>query len=378
MRFCFRCLIVLLFLALPALAQDRASALNTAFARARHLQHGIDVSLWFAQVNDYSAARTDRFTDAADIALMARLGFDNVRLCVDPAPLEQPPLGPDVLNADFLSRLDRAVDTMLADGLAVQFNLLPKEDYKKQLTDSDEAVDRMANLWQRLAAHYATRDPEHIFFEIMNEPDVYNSRRWNKIQAQLVAAIRESAPLSTIIATGPNYSSVVDLRTIHPVDDGNVIYTFHFYEPPIFTFQGANWSKPIYRYMHGIPYPSGSYPVAQILDEAPDQAGRYELMNYWQVGWDAHHIRYLIDGAASWARKNKVPVICNEFGVFRDNVDATSRMNWLHDVRTALEADHIGWNMWDYRSGFGVVYKQDGEPATVDNAVVKALGLKAP
>jgi hypothetical protein len=34
--------------------------------------------------------------------------------------------------------------------------------------------------------------------------------------------------------------------------------------------------------------------------------------------------------------------------------------------------------MWDYRSGFGVVYKQDGEPATVDNAVVKALGLKAP
>ena len=31
--------------------------------------------------------------------------------------------------------------------------------------------------------------------------------------------------------------------------------------------------------------------------------------------------------------------------------------------------------MWDYRGGFGVVTKQDGQPAQVDDAVVKALGL---
>jgi hypothetical protein len=53
-----------------------------------------------------------------------------------------------------------------------------------------------------------------------------------------------------------------------------------------------------------------------------------------------------------------------------------SRANWIHDVRTALEADGIGWTMWDYRGGFGVVTKQDGQPAQVDGAVVGALGLK--
>jgi hypothetical protein len=44
-------------------------------------------------------------------------------------------------------------------------------------------------------------------------------------------------------------------------------------------------------------------------------------------------------------------------------------------VRTALEEDGIGWAMWDYRGGFGVVWKEDGQPARVDESVVRALGL---
>ncbi len=111
-------------------------ACRTAFARAQHLRHGINASEWFAQsASDYSAARTNRYTDAGDIALMAQLGFDNVRLSIDPAPLEQYPHGLEGLNADFLARLDRAVDTMLADGLAVQIDLHPEDSYKQQLRD---------------------------------------------------------------------------------------------------------------------------------------------------------------------------------------------------------------------------------------------------
>jgi len=33
-------------------------------------------------------------------------------------------------------------------------------------------------------------------------------------------------------------------------------------------------------------------------------------------------------------------------------------MNGLRDVRTALEADGIGWTMWDYRGGFGACGKR--------------------
>ena len=370
-------LAALLLIALPALAQDRPADVQTAFARVQHLKRGINASEWFAQsAGDYSAARTNRYTDAQDIALIARLGFDNVRLSIDAAPLEQNPRGQDGLNAEFVARLDRAVDAMLANGLAVQIDLHPEESYKLQLRSSNDAVDRLAMLWRRLAAHYATRDPERVFFEILNEPEVNDAYRWAGIQARLAAAIRSVAPKHTIIATGPNYSDIVDLLTQYPLSDGNVIYTFHFYDPHTFTHQGAGWGLPWWSYTHGIPYPATEDSMREILEQVPDAANRFELENYWLDQWNAHRIRLSIDQAAAWGQQHHVPLLCNEFGVYREYSDAGSRMDWIRDVRTALEADGIGWTMWDYRGGFGVVWKEDGQPAKVDAAVVDALGLK--
>lgn len=393
MDFRLRCLVFLLAVSLPAAAQNRSAGLpagvpgtpasglserETAFARARHLMRGINASEWFAQSrNDYSAARTNRYIDTNDIALMAQLGFDNVRLSIDAVPLEQYPRAADGLNADFVGRLDRAVDTMLADGLAVQIDLHPEDSYKQQLRTSDEQVDRLTMLWRKLAAHYAGRDPERVFFEILNEPEVSDPYRWAGIQARVASAIRQAAPRNTIIATGPNYSDIPDLLTQHPLADGNLIYNFHFYDPHEFTHQGATWSVPWWSYTHGIPYPPTDGSMQALLLEVPDAANRFTLEKYWLDRWDAHRIRMLIDEAAAWGHENNVPLISNEFGAFRSFADPVSRANWIHDVRTALEADGIGWAMWDYRGGFGVVTKQDGQPAQVDGSVVGALGLKS-
>jgi aryl-phospho-beta-D-glucosidase BglC (GH1 family) len=377
MRLVTRSLAVLLLIGLPATAQDRSPGLQTAFARVQHLKHGINASEWFAQsASDYSAARTNRYTDVGDIALMARLGFDNVRLSIDPVPLEQAPLDKDGFNADFLGRLDTVVDAILADGMAVQIDIHPEESYKMQVRASDAAVDRLTSLWRRLAAHYATRDPEKVFFEIMNEPAVSDRYRWAGIQARVAAAIREVAPKNTIIATGPNYSGIPDLLTLNPLPDGNVIYTFHTYDPMQFTHQGASWADPWMSSTHGIPYPAAESSMQELLKQVSDAHDRASLENYWLDHWDAHHLRMLIDETAAWGQANHVPLICNEFGVYRVYVDAASRMNWIRDMRTAFEADGIGWTMWDYRGGFGVVWKEDGQPAKVDPAVVEALGLK--
>jgi aryl-phospho-beta-D-glucosidase BglC (GH1 family) len=386
MRFLPRALVLLLLVvllgALPAPGfgqnpQDRSAGLKIAFARAQHLKRGINASMWFAQSpNDYSAGRTNRFTDADDIALMARLGFDSVRLSVDSTPLEKWPWGSDGLNAEFMGRLDRAVDTMLADGLAVQIDLHPEDSSKQLLRTGDEGVERMTALWRKLAAHYATRDPERVFFEILNEPEVSDPYRWAGIQAHVAAAIREVAPRNTIIATGPNYSSIEDLLTQHPLPDGNVIYNFHFYNPHEFTHQGASWGVPWWIYEHGIPYPATESTMKELVKEIPDPADRYRFELYWLDHWDAHRIQLLIDEAAAWGNTNNVPLICNEFGAYRRVTDPASRNAWIRDVRTALEADGIGWTMWDYRGSFGLVSKKDGEPAQPDPATVEALGLK--
>lgn len=375
-----RYLVLLIALALPAFAQDhsedRAADVRIAFARAQHLKRGINVSHWFSQsAGDYSAHHTDTETTSDDIATIAKLGFDNVRLSVDAAPLEQYPRGADGLNNEFVARLDKALDTILADGMTVTVDLHPEETYKQGIRTSNDSVDRFIMLWRRLAAHYAGRDPDRVFFEIMNEPEVSDPYRWAGIQARAAAAIRQAAPKNTIIATGPNYSDIVDLLTQHPLADGNVIYNFHFYDPHEFTHQGASWGAPYWIYEHGIPYPPTESSMAELVKQVPDPADRFKLENYWLDHWDAHRIRLLIDEAAAWGKTNNVPLICNEFGVYRQVAEPASRLAWLHDVRTALEADGIGWAMWDYHNGFGVAVKDASGKSVVDPETVKALGM---
>ncbi len=360
----------------------RAAQLRLAFTRAQHLRHGVNASMWFAQSpQDYSAARTDKYIDNADIQLIARMGFDHVRLSIDPEPLTRQPVGANGLNAEFLSRVDRAVDQMLASGLAVIIDVHPEEPYKFRLRTGTDGVARFEAMWAALASHYATRDPNMIFFEVMNEPEVEDDFRWQGIEAQTIGVLRKAAPTNTVIAVGAHWDSLQDMLRLTPFADGNLIYNFHFYEPYEFTHQGATWSTGWWRYTHGVPYPANDTDTAAmtpVLQQIPDAADRLELERYFLDDWNARHIRLLLDAAAQWGQANGVPVICNEFGAFRDHSQPAARAQWIHDVRTALEANGIGWAMWDYRGNFGVVTKQDGQSAVPDPLVVQALGLKQP
>jgi len=368
-------LIAISAFAVNSFAQDRSAEVRLAFTRAQHLRHGINASEWFAQKpGRYSAVKTNSYTDDADIALMAQIGFDSVRLSIDAAPLEQGLLEHDETN--FVGRLDHAVDQMLARGMAVQIDIHPESDYKKKVSTTGDGAERFLMLWRKLATHYADRNPDLVFYEIMNEPEERDAYRWAGVQARAASAIRSVAPKNTIIATGPNWSSIADLLTQEPLPDGNVIYTFHFYEPHEFTHQGAGWGAAYWIYTHDIPYPPTQESLQKSLAQVPDAPNRYAFEHYWLDHWDAHRIKLQIDAAAAWGKQHNVPLLCNEFGVYREKAPKDSRMQWIHDVRSALEADDIGWTMWDYRGGFGVVWKEDGKPAKTDDSVVAALGLK--
>jgi len=328
--FYFRCVVAFVVLLIPAAAQDRTADVRTAFARAQHLRHGINASEWFAQsAEDYSTARTDRYTNDDDIALMAQLGFDSVRLSIDAVPLEQSPWNKEGFNADFMGRLDHAVDAMLAKGMAVQIDIHPESLYKTEVRTTSAGVDRFVMLWRKLAAHYATRDPEKVFFEIMNEPEVSDPYRWAGIQARAAAAIRDVAPRNTIIATGPNYSGIADLLTQQPLPDGNVIYTFHFYEPHEFTHQGAEWVTPV--------MPTG-VTCCSTAQEAEMTAP--------------------LDVAKAWSTATRYPVFVGEFGAY-SKADEASRVTFNRTMRDAIESRGMTWAYWEFAAGFGVY-----DPAT--------------
>jgi len=375
MRFPRRCPVLLacaLFIVASAAAQEFPSI---AFERAQHLLHGINTSMWFAQASDYSTHRLETYTTPEDLTLIEHMGFDHCRLSIDAGPLvawEQAGT-----ETPFMAQLDRVVKLMLDDHLSVVLDVHPGDDFKAQLLQGEDGVNRFAALWRALAAHFATTDPEHVFFEILNEPEQSDPYRWQGIEATVIDAIRQVDTQHTIIATGAHWSGVQDLLQLEPLADKNIIYTFHDYEPFPFTHQGATWTMPEVRPERAIPYPSSPENIAPKLAEEPTLSGQFFLDEYGEDRWDAARVANLIGFAAKWGSLHHVPVYCGEFGVLKDYAPPAMRAQWLHDMRVALESDHIGWAMWDYQASFGVVSKANGK-TTPNLEVLEALGLHAP
>jgi len=346
--------------------------------RLDHLRDGINLTQWFAQVEDsrgYTKEHFQTWTTNEDITLIKSMGFDHVRLSMNPQPMFTAN-HPNDIPADYLSYLDAAIKMIQDHGLAVILDIQPESEFKAQL-EGDTFVEKFADFWRALAQHYSTQDPNRLFFEILNEPEMSDRYRWYGIQTKLASAIRAAAPQHTIIATGAHWSSDDELVFLEPLRDPNVIYTFHFYSPYLFTHQGATWGVYYWHWVKGLRYPSNRESAEKAASAVPDPADRMDVIRYGYEHWDATRIDAEITQVADWARQHNVPVVCNEFGVYRAYADPHDRADWIQDVRKSLERHGIGWAMWDYSGSFGIVTKKDGL-AVPEESVVKGLGLKMP
>jgi len=359
----------------PLLAQDS----SLAHRRAAHLRYGINLSEWFAQVYDpkgYAKEHFETWTTAQDIALIKAMNFDHVRLSVNPQPMFRHNEA-DRIPADYLAYLDAAVKMILDQGLAVILDIHPESDFKQKLVADDSFVEQFEDFWRAFARHYSSTNPDLVFFEILNEPEFRDRYRWEGVQSRLAAAIREGAPAHTIIAAGANWSADNELLFIEPLHDPNIIYNFHFYDPHIFTHQGATWTTNFQHYLADLPYPSTPENVRAAANLVPDAANRLAAIRYGFDRWNSARIDTEFDQVAAWGKRWNVPLTCNEFGVYRKTANPQSRAAWLSDVRTSLEKHNIGWTMWDYSGGFAVVVKQNGQ-SQVDDLTVRALGRTLP
>lgn len=341
-------LYLLLLIATCSVAQTAVAGNSPAFARAQHLRRGINLSDWFAQVYDkrgYTREHFETWTTAEDIALIKSMGFDHVRLSVNPEPMftmNQP----QKLLPEYLGYLDAAVKMILDHSLAVVIDMHPESDFKQRLTKDDTFVEQFADFWRAVAQHYSTWDVDRVVFEILNEPEFTDRYRWLGVQAKLAASIREGAPKHTIIAAGARWSNDDELLFQEPLRDANIIYNFHFYEPHIFTHQGATWGEYYWHWLKGLHYPSTPESAEQVAALVPSEVDRLRVIRYGRDHWDAARIETEMKQAADWARRRGVPLVCNEFGVVprvrrpagprrldsRRGRRARTQRDWLDDV----------------------------------------------
>jgi aryl-phospho-beta-D-glucosidase BglC (GH1 family) len=374
-----RFFLITLFLLSLATAPLLAQGASLATRRAAHLRYGINLSEWFAQVYDpkgYTKEHFETWTTAQDIALIKAMNFDHVRLSVNPQPMFRRNQA-DRIPADYLAYLDAAVKMILDQGLAVILDMHPESDFKQKLVADDSFVEQFEDFWRAFARHYSNTNPDLVFFEILNEPEFRDRYRWEGVQSRLAAAIREGAPAHTIIVAGANWSADNELLFMEPLHDSNIIYNFHFYDPHVFTHQGATWTTNFQHYLADLPYPSTPENVHAAANLIPDAVNRLSAIRYGLDRWSSARIDAEFDQIAAWGKRWNVPLTCNEFGVYRKTANPQSRAAWLSDVRSSLERHNIGWTMWDYSGGFAVVVKQNGQPQ-IDELTVKALGRTLP
>ncbi len=137
-------------------ASQAVSAQSIAFERAATLQHGINLSGWFASSGRFlSAQHLQSFTNETDLKTIHVMGFDFVRLGISPDLIERHgQLAP--AHPEALAQLDRAVQEALDNHLEVMLCVFPNDEYKRNLS-AERGVDDFVVLWRILAAHFARR-----------------------------------------------------------------------------------------------------------------------------------------------------------------------------------------------------------------------------
>ena len=315
-----------------------------------------------------------------DLTVLARLrerGFTHVRL---------PIMGEHVMEAfssrehvaQHLAELDRAIDTLIGLGFAVSLDMHPGDRFGRlHVAEPDKGLALLTALWRTLGQRYADRPSDKLLFEVLNEPHVAVPI-WNRQGPLLVRTIREQAPRHTIVYGPAHYQRIDVLSDMAPLADPNVVYAAHFYDPMIFTHQGADWSDedPL-RHVGGVPFPLRASDdrivslLARLAGEGRVKAGALVLKDV-AAPWTEARVARAIGEAATWATRHRRPVIINEFGVLGFKAAPADRARWLRAVRTAAEQHCIGWTHWEYADGFGFVRRVDGREIP-DEAIVDAL-----
>lgn len=343
-------LAVLLLAACSGAQQAPSAELQAA------LQRGVNLGDWWTDSAGASVIRSAHHPTADDYAQIRTLGFGHVRVPVSSHRLAEGASGR--FSATSIAALRADLAAIIDAGLAVIVALQMNDAQKLALFDDAGAGDAFARDWTLLADSLASLPADRLVLELLNEPTTEDAEAWQALQRKTLAAVRKAAPRNTVMLTGAHYADLEDLERLRPVDDRNVIYSFHFYTPHNFTHQGASWGWAMWSLLSDLPYPVEAQAMADALDAVPKPA-RDHVRQYGRESWDKAALSAELSRARLWADKHDALIHCTEFGAIKSAPPA-SRARWLADVRTVLEDNQAGWTVWDWSGRFAIA--MDSEP----------------
>ena len=282
-----------------------------------------------------------------DIAYIASLGFDHVRLCFDQIVLQTEE---GAFREDHFALIDAFIGWCEKYSLNIVLNLHKAfGNYCDVNTGvslfEDEALqDEFVAFWEHFARRYAAKPA--LIFELLNEVRDVPPEQWNNLARKTVAAIRRIDPMRRLIVGTTCWNSPDTLKDLVLFDDEKVIYTFHFYEPFEFTHQQGVLQPATEFYNREMPYPGD-------IERYRDYQKCVKGIDHAYAGLDRMDKRF-IDRALAPVRtfQQQHPdktVWCGEFGTIR-HCRLQWRINWFRDVIAFFKANAVPYSVWNYLS----------------------------
>ena len=324
-------------------------------------EHGMGIGGWLTNYKRFHVIPQQRrltlttgdlehfatYITESDIAYIASLGMDHIRLGFDQIVVEEAPCR---YREEIFGHIDNFIGWCKKYGLNVVLNLHKavgnycdiQEDV--ELLEDVQLQERFVALWLAFEDRYA--NDNSIAFELLNEVRDVEPAKWNALAQKTIAAIRQKNPQRIIILGSIRWNHPEALHYMEVLDDENVVYTFHMYKPHEFTHQqGVLQSGCIY-YNRKMPYPGDidryrdyKLVVSGIADAYP---------GYAQV--NKQFLRDSMEPAFAFIRQHPDKILwCGEFGTIR-HADIRWRESWMRDVISLLKEHQIPYCVWNYLS----------------------------
>ncbi|TES91152.1 MAG: hypothetical protein E3J88_03095, partial [Anaerolineales bacterium] len=210
--------------------------------------------------------------------------------------------------------------------------------FNAEMWTDQEGQDAWVEMWRFTAEHY--RDNPYvvgyklmvepnvagILFDIW-EPDVFYSRYagtlydWNQLYPRIVDGIRGVDPDTPILVNAEGFSAIEWLPYLIPIDQPNIVYVAHQYDPYEHYTNQEPWLKNEYPGYYDIDY-----------DGSPDDFNRDWLQD----------LLFTLDDYSSG---HGVPVAVDEFGVVRY---APNAVLYMDDIMGLFEDMGINFCIWEW------------------------------
>ncbi|MGN0636920.1 MAG: glycoside hydrolase family 5 protein [Huintestinicola sp.] len=194
---------------------------------------------------------------------LSEMGFNCVRFYINYGLFESDNAPYHYKKSGF-KWLDKNIAWAKKYGMGIIINMhCPQGGYQSngdglELWNSKQAQDRLAALWKRIAKRYAD-EPTVWGYGLINEPVVPMREtmeetygQFNSLMQRLASEIRSVSPYQAVFAEGVGaavktsgereYEYFTPEHSFADIDDDNVVYEFHKYDPFFFTHQNTGWA----------------------------------------------------------------------------------------------------------------------------------------